>query len=154
MPDAPAPTEVILYTDGACSGNPGPGGWAYILKHPASGKVKKSSGGEAESTNNRMELTAAIEGMAALKNPCRVVLVTDSKYVAEGLKLWLPGWKKRGWKRADKGPVKNVNLWQRLDELAAGHQVTTQVIAGHAGHPENEECDRMAVEAYQKFRRR
>lgn len=154
MSEQPAATEVILYTDGACSGNPGPGGWAYILKHPASGKVKRASGGEPETTNNRMELSAAIEGLAALKNHCRVTLVTDSKYVAEGLAQWLPGWKKRGWKRADKGPVKNVDLWQRLDELAAGHQVTMEVIRGHAGHAENEECDRMAVEAYQKYLRR
>lgn len=147
-------TEVVLFTDGACSGNPGPGGWAYILRHPATGKFKKDSGAEAGTTNNRMELTAVIRGLSALKSACKVLLVTDSEYVAKGLSEWMPGWKKRGWRKSDKSPVINVDLWQRLDEFAAMHTITTQVIPGHAGHPENEECDRMAVEAYQRLRGR
>jgi ribonuclease HI len=149
----PAPADkVVLFTDGACSGNPGPGGWAYILKHPASGKSKRRSGAEADTTNNRMELRAVVEGLRALKSPCAVHLVTDSKYVAGGLSEWLKQWKARGWKTADRKPVKNVDLWEALDELAQTHAVQVEHVAGHAGHPENEECDRMAVEAYTALR--
>src|SRR3954451_19058157 len=145
--DSTAPPDVVwLYTDGACSGNPGPGGWAYILKHPASGQSRDASGAEANSTNNRMELTSVIEGLASLKRPCRVEVVTDSQYVAKGLAEWMPKWKGQGWKRKEGRqlkPVQNEDLWRRLDELAAGHQVRITHVLGHNGHPENEACDRM-----------
>jgi ribonuclease HI len=146
---------VQLFTDGACSGNPGPGGWAYILKHPKTGKSKSDAGAEAETTNNRMELTAVIRGLEALKQPSRVELVTDSVYVAKGLDEWMPKWKANGWRRREGRrfkPVKNEDLWRRLDELIARHQLHYTVVRGHAGHPENEECDRLAVEAYQRLR--
>jgi len=142
---------VRLYTDGACSGNPGPGGWAYILRHPASGKETAASGAEPRTTNNRMELTGVIEGLASLKRPCRVELVTDSQYVGKGLMEWMPKWKAQGWKRKEGKqlkPVINLDLWQRLDELVARHQVKVTLVLGHNGHPENEACDRMAVAAY------
>ncbi len=138
---------MLLYTDGACSGNPGPGGWAYILKHPSSGKQAERSGGERDTTNNRMELTAVIEGLGALKRRSHVDLYSDSQYVLNGLSEWMPGWKARGWRTASKSPVKNVELWQRLDELAAEHEVEFHWVRGHAGHPENERADRLAVEA-------
>ncbi len=139
---------VFLYTDGACSGNPGPGGWAYILKHPASGKERKDAGAEAETTNNRMELRAVIEGLAALSRPTKVELTSDSQYVLKGLKEWMKGWKAKGWKTADKKPVKNRDLWEALDALQQRHTLNFHWIRGHQGHAENEECDRMAVEAY------
>ncbi len=142
---------VRLFTDGACSGNPGPGGWAYILQHPSSGKVIDGSGAEPLTTNNRMELTAAIEGLAVLKKPCRVELVTDSEYVGKGLRDWMPGWKAKGWKRGsgrDAKPPVNLDLWQQIDQLAQRHAVTVSIVLGHNGHPENEACDRMAVAAY------
>lgn len=138
---------VELYTDGACSGNPGPGGWAYILKHPASGKAVDGSGGEPQTTNNRMELLAAISGLTAIKRPSRVELYSDSQYVLKGLKEWMPDWKKRGWKTASKQPVKNKDLWEALDALAQRHTVTFHWVKGHNEHPENEACDRMAVAA-------
>jgi len=148
----PAPPDLVwLYTDGACSGNPGPGGWAYILKHPASGKVCDASGAEPATTNNRMELTGAIEGLASLKRRCSVQLVTDSQYVAKGLAEWMPKWKAQGWQRREAGklkPVMNVELWQKVDELLARHAVQVSHVLGHRGHPENEACDRMAVAAY------
>jgi ribonuclease HI len=147
---------VRLFTDGACSGNPGPGGWAYILEHPATGRFREASGAERQTTNNRMELTAALEGLASLKRPCRVELVTDSQYVAKGLSEWMPKWKAQGWKRRDGGqlkPVINEDLWRRLDELAAKHRVQVKHVLGHNGHPENEACDRMAVEAYRALMR-
>ncbi len=153
MNDAGAPEDpskrhlVELHTDGACSGNPGPGGWAFILKHPASGKVVDGSGGEPETTNNRMELLAVINGLRAIKKPSRVELYSDSKYVLDGLSEWMPDWKKRGWKTAAKKPVKNQDLWMELDELAARHDVSFHWIKGHNEHPENEACDRMAVAA-------
>ncbi|MBV8608823.1 MAG: ribonuclease HI [Singulisphaera sp.] len=150
--DSKAPADrVQLFTDGACSGNPGPGGWAYILKHPASGKVLEASGAEPATTNNRMELTGVIEGLASLKRPCGVELVTDSEYVGKGIRDWLPKWKAQGWRRkqgAQFKPVVNLDLWQRLDELLARHQVKVSFVLGHNGHPENEACDRMAVAAY------
>lgn len=146
-----SPDLVQLFTDGACSGNPGPGGWAYILKHPASGRVVDASGAELQTTNNRMELAGVIEGLASLKRPCRVELVTDSQYVAKGLSEWMPRWKANGWRRKEKGqfkPVMNEDLWRRLDELASQHEVRVTHVLGHRGHPENEACDRMAVAAY------
>lgn len=136
-----------LYTDGACSGNPGPGGWAYVLRHPASGKEREGSGAEAATTNNRMELTAAIMGLGALTTRSRVELWSDSKYVLDGLKEWLPAWKARGWKTAAKKPVKNQDLWMQIDELLLAHEITFHWVRGHSEHPENERCDRMAVAA-------
>lgn len=149
-PNAP-PDFVRLFTDGACSGNPGPGGWAYILNHPASGQTRESSGAEPATTNNRMELTGAIEGLASLKRPCQVELVTDSQYLAKGLIEWLPRWKAQGWKRKERGqlkPISNEDLWRRLDDLANRHEIRVTHVLGHNGHPENERCDRMAVAAY------
>lgn len=142
---------VELYTDGACSGNPGPGGWAYILRHPATGKERVASGGERETTNNRMELMAVIEGLSALKSSSVVELFSDSKYVLDGLKTWLANWKAKGWKTSGKTPVKNKDLWERLDELKSKHEVRFHWIRGHSEHPENERCDRLAVEASRAF---
>jgi ribonuclease HI len=149
--------EVVLFTDGACSGNPGPGGWAYVLRHPASGRETVDSGGEPTTTNNRMELTAAVRGLACLKRPSRVELVSDSVYVGTGLSEWLPRWKEQGWRRKEKGrlvPVKNEDLWRELDRLAGLHSVRFTHVAGHSGHPENELCDRLAVEAVRRQRAR
>lgn len=142
--------EVVLFTDGACKGNPGPGGWAYILRHPASGKEREVAGGNPQTTNNQMELQAVIEGLKALSRPTRVEVVTDSSYVAKGSAEWLPGWKRNGWRRKEGTqwkPVKNVEFWQELDELLGRHQVRFKLIKGHAGHVENERCDVLAVEA-------
>jgi ribonuclease HI len=150
--DAGAPREAVrLFTDGACSGNPGPGGWAFILVHPASGQTIDSSGAEPHTTNNRMELAGVIEGLSSLKRPCLVELVTDSQYVAKGIAEWLPKWKRQGWQRKEGRtfkPVSNVDLWQKIDSLMGIHQVRVTHVLGHRGHPENEACDRMAVEAY------
>ncbi|MCX7061647.1 MAG: ribonuclease HI [Nevskia sp.] len=133
---------VIAYTDGACRGNPGPGGWGVSLQY---GQHRKElSGGEAPTTNNRMELMAAISALESLHERCAVTLHTDSKYVLQGLTEWLPGWKKRGWKTADKKPVKNQDLWERLDAAAARHQVEWKWVKGHAGDPGNENADRLA----------
>ncbi len=148
---------VRLFTDGACSGNPGPGGWAYILEHPASGARREASGGAALTTNNQMELQGLIEGLSALKNPSAVEVVTDSQYVAKGSQEWLPGWKRNGWMRKEQGklkPLKNTELWQALDALLAKHRVTFTVVKGHSGHPENERCDELAVAAAREFRDR
>jgi ribonuclease HI len=147
---------VQLFTDGACSGNPGPGGWGYILRHPASGKEREGSGGLPETTNNQMELQAVIEGLKALKSRSRVEVVTDSSYVAKGSSEWLPGWKRNGWRRKEGKsfkPVKNVEFWQELDTLLARHQVQFKLIKGHAGHAENERCDELAVAAAAASRR-
>ncbi len=156
-PDASAPADLVeLFTDGACSGNPGPGGWAYILRHPASGSERDASGAERETTNNRMELAGVIEGLASLKRRCRVVLVTDSQYVAKGIREWLPNWKRQGWQRKEGSrfkPVMNADLWKRLDELLAEHDVQVKHVLGHRGHAENEACDRMAVAAYKDLMR-
>lgn len=138
---------VHLFTDGACSGNPGPGGWGLILRHPATGKEIERAGAEANTTNNRMELMAVIEGLGLLTKPSIVELYSDSQYVLKGLDEWLHSWKRRGWRTADKKPVKNVELWQRLDELASQHDVRMHWIRGHQGHPENERADRLAVKA-------
>ncbi|MBP0983284.1 MAG: ribonuclease HI [Oscillospiraceae bacterium] len=136
--------EVAIFTDGACSGNPGPGGWGAILR--CDGREKELSGGEAHTTNNRMELTGVIEALSALKYPCKVKLTTDSKYVVDGItKGWAHGWRKRGWKRSDGKPALNPDLWERLLELLAVHDVEFCWIKGHAGHEENERCDRLAV---------
>jgi len=147
---------VRLFTDGACSGNPGPGGWAYVLKHPASDSEKEASGGTAQTTNNQMELQAVIEGLTALKSRSQVEVVTDSVYVAKGAAEWMPGWKKNGWRRRERKtwkPVKNVELWQQIDELLTAHDVRFTVVKGHSGHPENERCDELAVAAVQQFKR-
>ncbi len=133
---------VEIYTDGACRGNPGPGGWGVLLRYQ--GKEKELYGGEKETTNNRMELTAAIMGLEALSRSCQVRLTTDSKYVMDGLTQWLPNWKRRGWMTAAKKPVKNADLWRRLDEAAARHQVEWAWVRGHTGHPENELADQLA----------
>ena len=140
-------SHVHLFTDGACSGNPGPGGWAYILRHPASGQEREASGGEKETTNNRMELRAAIEGLTALTKPSQVDLYSDSQYVLNGLKEWMKNWKKNGWRTSDKKPVKNKDLWEQLDELQAAHEIRFHWIRGHNEHPENERCDELAVAA-------
>ena len=133
---------VDIWTDGACSGNPGPGGWGAILHY--AGTEKELSGAEAETTNNRMELMAAIQALDALKRSSKVRLHTDSKYVMDGLTKWIHGWKKNGWKTAAKKPVKNEDLWRELDELVSRHQVSWTWVKGHAGHPENEKADELA----------
>lgn len=155
MEDQPRADSVQLFTDGACSGNPGPGGWAFILKHPASGRVVDGWGAEPHTTNNRMELTGVIEGLAALKRPCHVTLVTDSQYVGKGITDWLPRWKAQDWRRREGNsfkPVVNLDLWRRLDDLIAHHRVSVEFVLGHTGHPENEACDRMAVAAYRALK--
>ena len=134
--------KVEIFTDGACSGNPGRGGWGAILRY--GGTEKELSGGETNTTNNRMELTAAIRSLEALKRPCTVDLYTDSKYVKDGVMLWLRGWKARGWKTADRKPVKNVDLWEQLDKQVQKHQVILHWVKGHNGHPENERADALA----------
>ncbi len=139
---------VEIFTDGACSGNPGPGGWGVLLRYD--GVEKEMSGGENPTTNNRMELMAAIMGLESLMRPSRVRLYTDSQYVQKGISEWLPGWIRRGWKTADKKPVKNAELWKRLDEARKGHQVEFVWVRGHNGHLENERVDRLAVEACRK----
>ncbi|MGB1160328.1 MAG: ribonuclease HI [Alphaproteobacteria bacterium] len=136
---------VEIFTDGACSGNPGPGGWGAILRYGDT--EKELSGGEAETTNNRMELTAAIEALNALKRPCEIVLTTDSTYVKDGITSWIDGWKKRGWKNSQKKPVKNEDLWKALDEARSRHTVEWKWVKGHAGHAENERCDELARNA-------
>ena len=141
---------VEVFTDGACSGNPGPGGWGVVLRY--NGHEKELSGGEINTTNNRMELTAVIEGLKALKEPCKVRLVTDSKYVADGItKGWAESWRKNNWRKADKKPALNPDLWEKLLDLIAEHDVTIDWVKGHAGHPENERCDCLAVDFYKKL---
>ncbi|MDE1901593.1 MAG: ribonuclease HI [Alphaproteobacteria bacterium] len=141
-----------IFTDGACSGNPGPGGWAALLRH--GGVEKELSGGERDTTNNRMELMGAIMGLEALKKPAQVRLYTDSQYVQKGMTEWLRGWVARGWKTADKKPVKNADLWQRLDAARAPHKVDFIWVRGHNGHAENERVDRLAVDAMASFKNR
>jgi ribonuclease HI len=150
----PMPVEVQLFADGACSGNPGPGGWAFILRHLASGKEKEAFGGERDTTNNRMEMTAVIRGLETLKRPTSVELVTDSIYVGKGLTEWMPKWKANGWRRKERGrlnSIKNEDLWRQLDALLQRHRVVFTHVRGHAGHVENERCDVLAVAAYQRF---
>jgi ribonuclease HI len=133
---------IEIFTDGACRGNPGPGGWGALLRY--GGHEKELYGAEADTTNNRMELTAAIVALESLKRPCQVQLTTDSQYVKKGITEWIGNWKKRGWKTADKKPVKNVDLWKRLDSALQPHQVEWHWVRGHTGHPENERADQLA----------
>lgn len=143
--------QVELFTDGSCSGNPGPGGYGAILRY--NGREKELSGGDSNTTNNRMELTAVIVGLSALKEPCRVTLTTDSQYVVNALtKGWLESWKQRGYVKADKKPVLNRDLWEQLDALLQIHEVTCVWVRGHEGHPENERCDRLAVSETEKHK--
>lgn len=141
--------HVEIFTDGACSGNPGPGGWGAILR--AKGMEKELSGSEKQTTNNRMEMMAVIAALEALKRPCRVTITTDSQYVMKGMTEWLPGWKAKNWKTAAKKPVKNAELWQRLDKAIAPHEVKWQWVRGHNGHPENERADELAVAARERL---
>lgn len=141
--------KIELYTDGACSGNPGNGGWGYLLKYQDI--QKENYGGLPQTTNNQMELTAVIEGLKALKEPCYIDLYTDSKYVLEGATKWLVGWKEKGWKKADKKPVLNQELWQELDLLLSRHQIEWHWVKGHAGHPENERVDKLACQGRDLF---
>lgn len=144
MPQIP---HVELFTDGACSGNPGPGGWAYILRFRKDGREREDSGGERSTTNNRMELMAVIHGLEALTRRCRVDLISDSQYVLNGLAEWLDTWKGRQWRRAGNRPVRNVDLWKQLDVLRDQHELNFVWVRGHDDHPENERCDQLAVEA-------
>lgn len=141
--------EVEIFTDGACRGNPGPGGWGALLRYQM--KEKKIYGAEKETTNNRMELKAAIEALSSLKKPCSVAITTDSEYVRKGMTEWLKNWKARDWKTSDKKPVKNKDLWQTLDELVMQHQVKWHWVKGHSGHPENEIADALANQAIDEF---
>jgi len=146
--------RVLIYVDGACSGNPGPGGWAAILVHPVSGRHREISGAEPHTTNNRMELTAAIRGLDALRRPSDVEVWSDSTYVIRGMNEWIHDWIRRGWKTAAKKPVLNEDLWRVLYKLASEQkEITFHWVAGHAGHPENERCDELAVKAYQDLLR-
>ncbi len=137
--------HVTIYTDGACSGNPGPGGWGVLLRYGE--HEKELSGGESQTTNNRMELTAAIRALQALNRPCQVDFYTDSEYLRQGITRWLPNWKRRGWKTAAKKPVKNQDLWRELDAAIQGHEISWHWVRGHAGHRENERVDHLAREA-------
>ena len=145
-----ATPPVEIWTDGACSGNPGPGGWGTVLKYGAT--LRELSGGEAQTTNNRMELTAAIMALEALKRPCTIALHTDSQYLKGGIESWMRGWKKNGWRTADKKPVKNIDLWQRLDSAAQPHSITWKWVKGHAGDVMNERCDELARQAMAPFK--
>lgn len=154
MTETNPPIEVLLFTDGGCSGNPGPGGWGFILRHLPSGTEIERSGAMPETTNNQMELEAVIQGLSALKRPCRVELFTDSTYVGKGITEWMAKWKSNGWKRREGNAfvaVKNVEFWKRLDEQLQRHQVKYTRVAGHSGHPENDRVDGLAVAAYQKY---
>lgn len=142
--------RVTIYTDGACSGNPGPGGWGVVLRYGE--HERELCGGEEETTNNRMELTAAIEALNTLKRPCVVDLYTDSTYVRSGIKEWISGWKRNNWRTAAKKPVKNAELWQALDEARQRHDVNWHWVKGHAGHPENERADELARKGMEPFK--
>ncbi|GGW33981.1 ribonuclease H [Gemmobacter lanyuensis] len=149
--------DLFAYTDGACSGNPGPGGWGVLLLAREGGAVVKERtlcGGEADTTNNRMELLAAISALETLSRASKITIVTDSAYVKNGVTGWIFGWKRNGWKTADRKPVKNVDLWQRLDEAQSRHDVTWQWIKGHAGHEENERADALAREGMAPFKKK
>ena len=135
-------SPVEIFTDGACKGNPGPGGWGALLRWNK--REKTLYGGEPHTTNNRMELTAAIRALESLKRPCRVILTTDSQYVRDGITSWITGWKRRGWQTAERKPVKNEDLWRRLDALSEQHQVQWRWVRGHSGHPDNERADQLA----------
>ncbi len=156
MTDSMTPTRLVhLFTDGACSGNPGAGGWAFILRDLQTGKERELAGGQAQTTNNQMELLAVIRGLETLSRPCRVTLYSDSNYVGQGLSQWLAGWKRNGWRRKVGGKyaeLKNADLWKSLDVQLQRHQVTFEHVKGHSGHEENERCDRLAVAAAAKYR--
>ena len=143
--------EVELFADGACSGNPGPGGWGVLLR--CRGHVREISGGEFQTTNNRMELSGVIAGLSALKKPCRVMVTTDSQYVKNGMTTWIRSWKKNGFRTSSGQPVKNEDLWRELDRLAALHEITWHWVRGHDGHPENERVDLLAREAISSVRK-
>ena len=143
-------TPVELFTDGACLGNPGPGGWAALLRY--SGRERMLAGAESQATNNRMELMAAIAGLEALKRPCAVTLTTDSRYLMQGIQAWMPRWRANGWRTADRKPVKNQDLWQRLDIAIGSHQVRWRWVRGHNGHPQNERVDAAARAQAQHLR--
>jgi len=148
--------ELFAYTDGACSGNPGPGGWGVLLRAIKGADIVKErtlNGGAAETTNNQMELLAAISALEALEKPSKITVVTDSAYVKNGVTGWIFGWKRNGWRTSNKKPVKNVELWQRLDKAAARHTVTWEWVKGHAGHPENERADELAREGMEPFKK-
>ena len=148
--------RLVVYTDGACSGNPGPGGWGVLLRATNGGTVVKERclhGGEALTTNNRMELLAAINALEALERPSEITIVTDSAYVKNGVSEWIHSWKRNGWKTASKKPVKNVELWQRLEKAQDRHKVTWEWVKGHAGHPENEKADELARAGMKPFKR-
>lgn len=148
--------ELFAYTDGACSGNPGPGGWGVLLRAIKGADIIKErtlNGGAAETTNNQMELLAAISALEALEKPSKITVVTDSAYVKNGVTGWIFGWKRNGWRTSNKKPVKNVELWQRLDKAAARHTVTWEWVKGHAGHPENERADELAREGMEPFKK-
>ncbi len=143
--------RVEIFTDGACQGNPGPGGWGAVLRY--NGTEKEISGGAPDTTNNRMELSGVIEALRLLKEPCEVILCSDSKYVCDAItKGWAKGWKRNGWRKADKKPALNTDLWETLLSLLEQHRVTVNWVKGHAGHPENERCDRLAVAAAEKYK--
>lgn len=147
--------DLYAYTDGACSGNPGPGGWGVLMQAKDGDSIVKEralSGGEANTTNNRMELLAAIHALETLARPSKLTIITDSAYVKNGVTGWIFGWKRNGWKTSNKKPVKNVELWQRLDEAQARHDVTWEWVKGHAGHPENERADELAREGMKPFK--
>ncbi|MCC7339513.1 MAG: ribonuclease HI [Bryobacterales bacterium] len=143
--------QVTLVTDGSCLGNPGPGGWAYILRFGS--RVKEATGGDAHTTNNRMELSAAVEGLRALKESCAVELITDSEYVKNGITKWIDGWKRRNWRKSDGGAVLNVDLWQALEAEAGRHRIDWKWTKGHADHEDNNRCDELAREAAEQARR-
>ena len=144
--------KVEIFCDGACSGNPGVGGWGSVLRY--GDKEKELAGSAAETTNNRMELTAAIEALASLKRPCQVVLTTDSQYLMKGMTEWITGWVRKGWVNSKKDPVLNRDLWERLLELSKIHHIEWRWVRGHNGHPENERCDELARRAIEEFRKR
>ncbi len=143
--------HVEIFTDGACSGNPGPGGWGVVMR--AKNSEKELSGAEKNTTNNRMEMMAVIAGLEALKRPCKVTVTTDSQYVMKGMTEWLPGWKAKNWRTASKQPVKNADLWQRMEAAAAKHQLEWQWVRGHTGHVENERADQLAVTARETLKK-
>lgn len=143
--------HVEIFTDGACSGNPGPGGWGVVMR--AKNSEKELSGAEKDTTNNRMEMMAVIAGLEALKRPCKVTVTTDSQYVMKGMTEWLPGWKAKNWRTASKQPVKNADLWQRMEAAAAKHQLEWQWVRGHIGHVENERADQLAVTARETLKK-
>ena len=151
MAESSSPKKITIHTDGACDGNPGPGGWAALLRF--GNHTRELVGGEPATTNNRMELQAAISALTALKAPCVVTLFTDSEYLLQGITEWLSRWKAHNWRTADRKPVKNDDLWRQLDEVASRHSIDWQWLKGHAGHPDNERCDQLAGAEIQKIRR-